>query len=56
MAKSFKKFRSDWNDEWDNDVDDKDRKLQDRRNDRRKKSKQKFSAIDDDETQTKTKY
>ncbi len=54
MAKSFKKFRDELDDEWgedDNDVRRKDWKLQDRRDQRRKKTYEKFSRFEncDDE-------
>jgi len=47
MAKSFKKFREDWDDEWgDEDRRDKDRKLQSRRDQRRKKVEEKYSRFE----------
>lgn len=50
MAKSFKKFREEWDDEWGNDDDEsrgKDRKLRERRDNRRKKTYEKFSRFED---------
>jgi hypothetical protein len=47
MAKSFKKFREDWDDEWGNDDHEKDRKLRERRDNRRKKTNEKFSRFED---------
>lgn len=48
MTKTFKKFRRDFNDEWsDDDRREKDRKLQTRRDQRRKKSAEKFSHFDE---------
>lgn len=51
MAKSFKKFREEWEgDEW-GDSDDydrrKDRKMESRRQKRRTKVQEKYSALDD---------
>lgn len=47
MAKSFKKFREEWDYDWEDDVGDKDRKLQSRRDQRRKKSAEKLSRFDE---------
>ena len=47
MSKSFKKFRNRWDDE-DEEVE-KDRRLEDRRNKRREKNNDKFSAIEKDQ-------
>ncbi len=50
MPKTFKKFREEWDDEWGDDDDDrryKDRKLKDRRDQRRKKAGEKFSKFDE---------
>lgn len=50
MTKTFKKFREEWDDEWGNDDDyrrDKDRKLRDRRDNRRKKTSEKLSRFED---------
>lgn len=54
MAKSFKKFREEWDDDWsddDNDTRSKDWKLQARRDQRRKKTSEKLSRFEnmDDE-------
>ncbi len=54
MPKTFKKFREDWDDEWeDSDYDrrQKDHKLKDRREQRKKKVSEKFANFDnrDDE-------
>jgi len=50
MAKSFKKFREEWeDDEWGNDDYNrkKDRNLENRRQKRRSKIAEKFSAFED---------
>jgi hypothetical protein len=47
MAKSFKKFREQCDDDWSDDSDDKDRELQKRRDQRRKKTAEKFSRFDE---------
>jgi hypothetical protein len=48
MPKSFKKFREEWDDEWgnDNDFRRKDEKLRERRDQKRKKTHEKFSKFD----------
>jgi hypothetical protein len=50
MTKSFKKFREEWSNEWgenDDDFQGKDRKLRERRENRRKKTSEKLSRFDD---------
>jgi hypothetical protein len=47
MTKSFKKFREEWDDEWGNDDYEKDRKLRERRDNRRKKTNEKLSRFED---------
>lgn len=51
MAKSFKTFRQDYDDEWgdpkDRDFRKKDKKMKSRRDERKKKVHDKFSAFDD---------
>lgn len=48
MTKSFKKFREEWDNEWGDDDDrEKDRKLRERRDNRRKKTYEKFSSFED---------
>ncbi len=52
MTKSFKKFREEWDDEWGSDDSDsrgKDRKLRERRDNRRKKTSEKLSRFEDRE-------
>ena len=53
MAKSFKKFREEWeDDEWGNNEDygrKKDRNLESRRENRRNKLAEKYSAFDENE-------
>jgi hypothetical protein len=54
MAKSFKKFRDELDDEWgddDNETRRKDWKLQDRRDQRRKKTFEKLSRFEDRDTE-----
>jgi hypothetical protein len=50
MAKSFKKFREEWDDDWDNGDDDvrrKERKMMTRRDKRRVKAQEKNSRFDE---------
>jgi hypothetical protein len=50
MAKSFKKFREEWDDEWGSDDDDvrrKERKMMNRRDKRRIKTQEKNSMFDE---------
>ena len=52
MTKSFKKFREEWDDEWGSEDDTsygKDRKLRERRDNRRKKTSEKLSRFEDRE-------
>ncbi len=46
MAKSFKKFRDEWNDDWEDSDYDKKRGLEDRRQERRKKDQSRVSAFE----------
>jgi hypothetical protein len=48
MSKSFKKFRNRWDDEDDYDTE-KDRRLEDRRNKRREKDKDRFGKFEKDD-------
>lgn len=54
MAKSFKKYREDsYDNEWDDDDRDirqKDMRMQSRRDQRRQKTTEKFSAMDEDDS------
>jgi hypothetical protein len=50
MAKSFRKFREEWDDEWENNDDDvrrKERKMMTRRDKRRVKAQEKSSRFDE---------
>jgi len=50
MPKSFKKFRDEWDDEWGDDDyrrKSKDRKLRERRDEKRKKTQDKFSNFEE---------
>jgi hypothetical protein len=50
MPKSFKKFRDEWDDEWDSGDEDfrsKNNKMRDRRDMRRKKVNEKLSTFDE---------
>lgn len=49
MAKSFKEFRKQWDDEWDddNDMKYKDKKLQSRRDQRKRKAGERNSILDE---------
>lgn len=52
MAKSFRKFREDYDDEWGTDDDDfrrKDNKMKHRRDKKRQKMSEKYSPLLDDE-------
>ena len=52
MAKSFKKFRDEWDDdEWgsNDEFRSKDRNLENRRSKRRKKVQDRFSNLEDDD-------
>ena len=51
MTKSFKKFREEWGDEWgdDDDRQSKDWKLRDRRDQRKKKTNEKLSRLENRE-------
>jgi hypothetical protein len=55
MAKSFKKFREEWeDDEWGTSEDDhrrKERRMENRRNKRRDKIQEKFASFDDVDTE-----
>jgi hypothetical protein len=46
MAKSFKKFRDEWNDDWEDSDYDKKRDLEDRRQERRKKDRSRVSVFE----------
>jgi hypothetical protein len=50
MAKSFKKFRDEWDNEWEGDdeiVRNKEQRMQNRRNQRKTKAQEKYAAFDE---------